>query len=584
MTDTPFLWAYPSETSAAGQVTKEERVFDLKIEDVRICDGLGNPIEAGEVAVKDGRIVSVGEASGPARETVDGDGLVLAPGFVDVHTHYDAQITWDRTATPSPAHGVTTVVIGNCGFSIAPCRTDQREITLKNLTKVEGIPYKALAAGVNWTFETFDEYLNSLETGGVTPNIACFAGHSAIRTYVMGDDARRRAATDVEIDTMCGLLGDALDAGAIGFSTSLFELHNGDGGYPMPSRLAENKELLALARVLKEKDKGTLQVVRGNALSIEALGEIAEDIGRPVQMSAITTAPGFPEIAEIDICKVETIRARGVELWAHVTPYPEIMLCTLKNPFPMESIHAWKPVMEADGQSAMRRLYEDAAFRQSVKDELRTPVPFRFNGQWNVVEVVSVADRGLRGYVGCTIAEIAETEGKDPFDACLDIALRDNLATCFRIKTLNYEEEKVRPLLDHACSVISLSDAGAHLTFFCQAGIGLYLLQRYVRERGDMELIDAIRLLTSRPADTHRIPDRGRIAIGAWADLLLFDPDTAGVGADTTVNDLPGGLSRIDTPPLGVAGVWVNGVRIVDEQGLIKETPLAGQVIRAFAP
>ena len=286
-------------------------MHDLKIENARICDGLGNPIFDGAVAVTAGRITAVGEVSEPVRQTVDAAGLVLAPGIVDVHTHYDAQLTWDNSASPSPANGVTTIIIGNCGFTIAPCKPADREITLKNLTRVEGIPYKALEQGVEWNFESFDDYLAALEARGAVPNVACFAGHGSIRTWVMGEAARRRAASADEIEQMCALLGNALDVGAIGFSTSFSESHNGEGGLPVASRLADSAEIEALAGVLREKNMGTLQITRGNTASIESIGALQAIAARPLQMSAIMTAPGFPQMTLNDIAALEAERTAG---------------------------------------------------------------------------------------------------------------------------------------------------------------------------------------------------------------------------------------------------------------------------------
>ena len=558
-------------------------MHDLKIENARICDGLGNPITLGTLAVTDGRISGVGLDVGTARHTVDAEGMVLAPGIVDVHTHYDAQITWDNTATPSPQNGVTTVIIGNCGFTIAPCRPADREITLKNLTKVEGIPYDALKRGVNWNFETFGEYLCAIEARGTVPNIACFVGHSSIRTWAMGDDARHRPANPQEIDRMCDLLGEALAEGAIGFSTSFSESHNGEGGLPVASRLADAAELEALAGVLRGKNQGTLQITRGNTATIQSIGALQAIAGRPLQMSAVMTVPKFPEMAKQDMTALEAERASGREVWAHVSPFPEIMHFTLKNPFPMETIPAWNPAMQASDLDALKDVYRNEDFRESVKHELETPVPFRFNGQWDVVTIVRTNNPELQSFQGRSIVEIAAELDVDPLDALLDISLDDDLETRFEAKTLNYDEERVRPLLDHPHTVVSLGDAGAHVTFFCQAGSGLYLLQRYVRERGDLKLEEAIRLLTSHAADTHGIKDRGRIQVGAWADLFLFDPALAGLGDSETVYDMPGDGARIDRTPHGVLGVWVNGQQVVDENGLLADPPFPGHMLREFA-
>lgn len=559
-------------------------MHDLLISNVRLCDGLGNPLREGELAVKAGRIAEMGESLGPARETVDGEGMVLSPGFVDIHTHYDAQLTWDPSATPSPELGVTTVAIGNCGFGIAPCRPEDRRAVLADLTKVEGMPIEALSEGVHWDFETFPEYLTALERRGAAPNVACFAGHSVIRSYVMGSSASRRAATDQEIAAMAALLRDALDAGAIGFATSTLELHNGDNGLPMPSRYASHDEFRAFAKVLREAGKGVFQITKGLSTDVQFLAEIAEISGRPVHVCPMLIDPALPDDVFRQMDRIEAARSHGREIYGQVSPFTEIMNFTLAEPYPFESLEAWHADRLAASRAARLAAYRDAGFRAGLKAEIDTPpVPFRFNGQWDAVEVVSVAKRENRGLVGRDLAAIAEERGVDPLDLMLDLALDENLETGFKVVSFNGDVDEVRRLLEHPASVVGLGDAGAHLNLFCQAGTGLYMLQRHVRERGDFSIPDVVQMLTSRAADTFRIADRGRLAVGAHADLLLFDPDSVGLGPMEMVYDLPAGQGRLSTPALGVAGVWVNGVRVADGDGLLGETPRAGEIIRNFA-
>ncbi|MGH7353050.1 MAG: amidohydrolase family protein, partial [Candidatus Rokuibacteriota bacterium] len=269
-------------------------MHDLLIENAVVVDGLGAPARPGGVAVKDGRIAGVGDRLGAARERVDARGLVLAPGIVDLHTHYDAQLTWDPFATPSSALGVTTVVIGNCGFTIAPCRPDDRDLTLRNLTHVEGMALDALRAGVRWDFETYPQYLDAMERRGVVPNVASFVGHSSVRTYVLGPDATKRAATDAEIAEMRRIVLEAAGAGAIGFATSTLEQHNGENGIPMPSRLADAKELAALTGALGEAGRGVFMLTKGMTSTIPWLEEIAAANGRPVMIAAMFVDPGDP--------------------------------------------------------------------------------------------------------------------------------------------------------------------------------------------------------------------------------------------------------------------------------------------------
>src|SRR5262245_758360 len=262
-------------------------MFDLAIRDVMLVDGLGSPPRRGGVAVKDGKIVEVGRIRGASKETIDADGLALMPGIIDNHTHYDAQITWDPRVSPSPALGVTTAVIGNCGFTIAPCRSRDRERVMRNLTQVEGMSLEVLRAGVRWEFETVPQYLDMLERQGAALNVAAFAGHSSIRTYVMGDDATERAASEDEVLRMRDILAEAMKAGAIGFSTSTSPAHNGEGGKPMPSRLAAESEILALAGALQDAGHGLFMLTKGGQTSIPFLEKVAVASGRPVVIAAL---------------------------------------------------------------------------------------------------------------------------------------------------------------------------------------------------------------------------------------------------------------------------------------------------------
>jgi len=270
-------------------------MFDLVIRDVMLVDGLGLPPRRGGVAVKDGRIVEVGYIGGASRATVDGDGLALMPGIIDNHTHYDAQITWDPWASPSPALGVTTAIIGNCGFTIAPCRPQDRDLVMRNLTQVEGMSLDVLRAGIRWEFESVPQYLDMLERNGAALNIAAFAGHSSIRTYVMGDAATERSATPDEVRAMKDLLLEAMRAGAIGFSTSTSPAHNGGGGKPMPSRLADEAELRTLVGSLREAGRGVFMLTKGGHTRIPFLEELARDSTRPVVVAALLHNSTNPE-------------------------------------------------------------------------------------------------------------------------------------------------------------------------------------------------------------------------------------------------------------------------------------------------
>lgn len=558
-------------------------MYDLLIRNARIFDGTGAPSIHGDLAVKDGRIAAIGSNLGSAAETVDARGMALMPGIIDGHTHLDAQLTWDAYADPSPALGVTTVVIGNCGFTLAPCRPQDRDLTLRNLTQVEGMSLTALRAGVNWQFSTFPEYLGFLEKRGVGPNVAAFVGHSSVRTYVMGDDASQRAATDAEILQMAQLIEEAMRAGAVGFSSTTAPQHNGENGTPMPSRLADMRELEALTGVLKDVRKGVFMVTRGDATPISSLEALAAKNGRPILISGFLHNPANPGKHARGLAELAAARSRGNKLVGEVTCCPLTMDFTAESAYMFEGFPAWKPAMAARG-NALRKLYDDSGFRASVKEDLEKLKGLRaFNSEWDKLLVVEVAKRSNAGFEGRSIADIAREQGKHPLDALLDLALNEDLKTQFTAILLNSDPVEVAKILQDPENYVTLSDAGAHITFFCDAGFGLHLLGHWVRDQKAIALEEAVRKLTSQPADLFGIQDRGRLQLGMAADLLMFDPATVGRGKNTRVHDFPADAARLITPGFGVQGVWVNGVRIVDADGKLRRERTPGSVLREFA-
>lgn len=557
-------------------------MHDLVIKGAEVADGSGDPLRAADVAIKHGRIAEIGRVSSAAKQTVDAHGLVLAPGIVDVHTHYDAQLTWDSNATPSPALGVTTVVVGNCGFSIAPCPPDCRDLIARNLAEVEGMSLTALRSGTNWDFESFGEYLALLRRKGVTPNVAAFIGHSAVRTMVMGAEASERAAREDEVAEMRDLVSGGIDAGAIGFSTSTSINHYGDGGVPMPSRLAEESEMRTLVGVLGEKGRGVFQLTVGPGMTSEVMESLAHDNGCPVFQTAALFNEAFPERAPKMVSDSAAAQGRGNQLWAQVSCQNLSMDFALTAAFPMQSLDAWRPLINADNESFERQI-RDAEFRHSFRRDLEVPQKGKlFFGDWSKVEVAMAARPENRKLEGLNIDQLAERQGKDPIDAFFDLAAEEALETVYTVAMMNSDEDEVEKLMREPGSLISLSDAGAHLRYLCDAAYGLHLLGHWVRERGAFDLTDAVRRLTSLPADLYRIPDRGRIKAGAFADLLLFDPLTVARGPLRRAFDLPGGESRLTRDGLGVHGVWVNGQHVFDGTDYVAVTP-PGAVIDSFA-
>ena len=559
-------------------------MYQLLIRNALVYDGSGAEPEVLDVAVEQGRIVAV--ATGlPADATriVEAAGLALMPGIIDSHTHFDAQITWDPYVRPSPALGVTTAVIGNCGFTIAPCKPADREITMRNLTQVEGMSLEVLRAGIDWGFESFPEYLAMLRNKGSAVNIAAYIGHSSVRTFVMGTDASRREATEDEIAQMAQIVREAMAAGAVGFASSTSPAHNGEGGLPMPSRLASDAEMMALIKAMGEAGKGVYMVTKGGQMPVPFLEEMCAQSGRPVMIAALLHNSTNPAAVFKDLEAIAAANMRNRKLIGQVSCCPLTMDFTLQSPYPVEGLVSWKPALGLQG-AALKAKLADKAFRNDVRAELAASATFRlFNNEWDKVQVVEVTSPTHAAYEQLTVAEIAHNECRDPLDVMLDLAISEDLMTVFTAQLLNSDEEAVGRMLTHPDSIVSLSDAGAHLTFFNDAGFGLHLLGHWARELGTMTMAEAVRRLTSQPAQIFGMKDRGYIRAGLAADLLLFDPQYVGRGPKRRVFDLPGGAARLTTDATGVHGVWVNGVQVADARGLLENAPRAGHLLTEFA-
>ncbi len=542
-------------------------MLDLAIRGAAVYDGSGEPPRRVDVGVREGRVTVVGALDEPARDTVDAGGLALAPGLIDVHTHYDAQATWDATLSPSPSLGVTTAVIGNCGFGIAPCPPAHRELLLKNLSVVEGMDLDALLTGTRWDFESFAEYLAALRRRRLFANVAVLAQHSTIRTAVMGEAACERAQpTPDELGRMRGIVRDAIRAGAIGFASSFSPNHSGWGSRPMPSTIAPDEELAALVGVLGEEQRGMFVSATGPRATPEYMEHIAATTGRPAFIVTVLTMynDAHPGQALDYYERCRAANERGREVYIHASCQPLSFDFTLRDPYVLYSHDSFARVKQAD-KADLPAVYEDRAFRSAFRADLTRPkAGIIFAGDWGKIEIGEAATGAVQALEGRTIAEVARASSRDPVDVLFDTALADGLDTVFVGKFFNSDDDGVQPLLQHPAGVVALSDAGAHLKFLCDAGFGLHLLGHWVRDRGAFTLEEGVRRLTSDPARKYRIPERGRIAPGAWADLLLFDPATVGISKLERIRDLPGGGTRMIRRPRGVHGVWVNGTRVFD--------------------
>jgi N-acyl-D-aspartate/D-glutamate deacylase len=488
------------------------------------------------------------------------------PGIVDVHTHYDAQVTWDPTLSPSVSLGVTTAILGNCGFGIAPCPARLRETVVRNLSVVEGMDLGALLHGTRWEFETFSEYLDALERIRPLANVGVLAGHSTIRTAVMGEEASTRAApTGEELFEMRRLVREALRAGAAGFASSFSPNHSGWGGKPMPSTIAGDDELRSLAGELGIAGKGVFVMATGPRATPEYMEQIAADTGRPAFMVTVLTmySRAQPERAMQYYEKCAAALRRGREVYIHTSCQPLSFDFTLREPYILYS-HAAFGRVKAAAPEERAAIYKDPAFRRQFRQNLEKPESgILFHGDWSQVELD-----------GVPLTRLAQ----DPLEFALDLPLDTQLVA----KLFQNDDAGVAPLLRHPAGVVALSDAGAHLIYFCDAGFGLHFLAHWVRDTGTFTLEEGVRRLTSDPARKYRIPGRGLIAPGKWADLLLFDPAKVGISNLMRRNDLPGGGARMIRAPLGVHGVWVNGLRVFDGVKYSSAPDAAGQVLRAF--
>ena len=559
-------------------------MYDLLIRGASIVDGSGRDPFRADVAVADGRIAAIGEITDQGAETIDADGLVLSPGIVDIHTHYDAQVTWDATLSPSPSLGVTTAVMGNCGFGIVPAPPNARDLVIRNLSVVEGMDLDALRQGIAWDFESFADYMAMLRRRGAYANLAVLAGHSTIRTAVMGEDAsQRKDVTPEELARMKAMVADAMAHGAIGLSASYSLNHSGYGGVPMPSTIAPMSELDALVGAMGPRGRGVVEIASG-AKAPQELEPMAAKYGRPffqgTGMAMYNEQEPQRALRIFDDCAAAL--HRGVGLYVQIPCQPLSFDFTMANAYPFYSYPAFDPI-KAYTPEQLKAVFRDPSWRAKFRENARNPRPgMIFQGNWDRVMVAVAQKASNARYVNRYAAEIAKTEHRDPLDVVLDLSLDEDLETAFLGRFLNVGDEGVAHLLKHEAGVVALSDAGAHLIYMCDAGFGLHFLAHWVRERGDFDLAEGIRRLTSHPADLYGIQNRGRLAVGAQADLLLFDPATVGVSPAERIADLPGGGRRTIRRPTGVHGVFCNGIKTFDGKDYVKHAKGPGQVLDRF--
>jgi len=528
-----------------------------------VVDGSGTPGRRADVAIGGGKILEVGAdlAARGARE-LDASGCVVAPGFIDIHTHYDAQVFWDPALSPSCYHGVTTVIAGNCGFSIAPTRPEHRDTIARTLENVEDMDVAALAAGIPWDFETFPEYLESVGRRGTLLNFGAYIGHTALRLFVMGDAAYERVATPAEVDAMTGAVGEAMAAGAAGFATSFAVTHRGVDGKPIPSRFCERAEFDAIAHAVGRSGKGVVHIAPGDQLSIQQMYELQPQIGRPFTYGALLTFPGN---RHRDLVRLNDAGwAKGAQVWPQVSPRPLTLTITFADPFSLNVGKYFAELMSRD-ESARRSAYADAQWRRKAEADLDTQL---MKPRWDRIEIAESSV--FPDLVGRRVAELARERGVSPLDLMCELSLTEDLQTRFRFFIANDDADEVDYILNREHVVLGLSDAGAHVGQLCDAAQASDLLGLRVRERGTMPIERAIRKLSGEVADILGLVGRGYLRPGYCADVAVIDPERVAPGPVRRVRDFPGNSERLtaDRPP-GVRHVLVNGVPIrVDEKQL----------------
>jgi N-acyl-D-aspartate/D-glutamate deacylase len=531
----------------------------------RVVDGSGLPGFTADVEMCDGRITAVGRVPVGDAQVIDADGLVVAPGFVDVHTHYDAQLHFEPSASPSSWHGVTTVVIGNCGFSLAPAKTADVPWLLRMLSRVEGMSETALTAGVSFAGGSMGDFLDGLD-GRIGVNVAAYAGHAALRRFVMGEEASHRGATQDEIAAMCELLRESLDDGAIGLSTSQLELHRDHEGNPVPCNLATREELVALSHVLGDSPRGAIEIFPRtfgerdgyDDDDAELLLQMAEASAKPIHGNVLGTFPASPDGWRRNLAVAERAAARGLRIYPMLVLNPKGVHFSLDSTFIFDEYPTWRAVLTSPMHNRIDRL-TDAAFRTRLAAELADPSLGSLNLSWHEVVVVATRDEAHRKLEGRSVADIAADRGMSGIDAMLDLAVAERLETMFAIRRNIAERERavIEQLVDHPMLMAGSSDGGAHLLTFCGADYTTRLLTDWVP--APLTLERAIAKLTFLPAMSMGLWDRGLIRPGMAGDLVVLEPDRLAVGAVRMARDFPAGASRLVFPSTGYHATLVNG-------------------------
>lgn len=555
--------------------------YDLLIKNGTVVDGTGVPRYRADVAVAGGQIAAIGKVTEGAKKVIDASDLIVTPGFIDPHTHYDAQICWDPLISSSSWHGVTSVIMGNCGVGLAPCKPEVREIAAWDLVNVEAIPFDVLSKGITWDWVTFPEYMQAAQKRGSGINLGFLAPLTPFRHFVMGEESMDRVATPAETAQIKALLKEAVAAGAFGFTTTNIPQHIGYKARPLACRQASREELKAYANALKEMGRGAIELALTTSAGeisdqeYELLDFLLTESGRPVTWLGVISRDDKPEAGPEMLRKAEPLIKRGG--MPQVTCRPFVIQIDLRNPFIFANHPSWNPVFNRSPEE-QARVYRDPAFRQAFRQELETPRIF--SGRWERLEVKEVSNPAMKSLEGKNVAQVAKERGKDGLDTFLDLALEDDLKIQYTIVLFNANEDLIPELITDPRALIGLSDGGAHVDMLCDAGYCTYLLGTWVRDKQVMTLERAIQRITTEPARFFGIHGRGQLAVGMAADLAIFDYHTVGSAKRPEMRyDLPGGGRRLVMPAHGVQYTIVNGEVLYAEQ---KHTgALPGQVLRS---
>ena len=558
-------------------------MFDLVIRNGTVIDGTGIPGRVADVAVSEGRIVAVGEVTEQGENEIDASGLIVAPGFVDVHTHFDAQVFWDTTLSPSPLHGVTTVISGNCGFTIAPLEAEHGDYMMEMLARVEGMPLTSLQEGVPWNWRSFGEYLDAID-GTLMPNAGFLVGHSAIRRTVMGERSVGELASEGELQSMKELLAESISAGGLGFSSSWAKTHNDADGEAVPARHASETELIELCSVLRDSDAVALEFIptieRFDNEVYQLLTDMSVAADKPLNWNVIFVNARQADFIEEKLQASDYAARQGGRVIALTAPMPAVSRLCFESGFLLDTLHGWTEPMALPPEEKLA-LLSDPERRKALDEDAQRPSAFRGVARWERLTVGEVTKESLKHLEGRTIGEIADETGKSAWDTLCEIVVEDDLKTGLYPPAAGDNDESwaLRQALwnDERC-LIGASDAGAHLDFLATFNYSTYLLAA-ARDRSLLSLESAVNKLTDVPARLYGLKERGRVEEGWWADLVVFDAAEVAPAEVEVREDLPGGAWRLYSEAVGVHHVFINGEHAVRDGGFTDARP--GTLLRS---